>query len=255
MPDRKPATSRRPDGYSWPVNFATDPARRHYEGAAGREYHEGKRGVPESAVPWIAAARAELFRDQIQADHSILEFGVGAGWNLLALPGRRRVGHDVSPLVREALEQAGIEFQPETRPLADSAFDRIICHHALEHLLRPADALGEMRRLLRVDGRLLVAVPYEDERRLRQFQPAEPNHHLYSWNPQTLGNLLTECGYAVGQIGLRAYGYDRFAANLAVRWRVGQRGFRLLRSLARALRPLREVFVVATPRPSQPTNP
>jgi SAM-dependent methyltransferase len=121
----------------------------------------------------------------------------------------------------------------------------VICHHALEHVLEPVAALSEMRRLLPPEGRLLLWVPFEDERRHRRFERDEKNHHLYSWNPQTLGNLVETCGFGVREARLERYGWDRFAAAWAVRLGVGETGFRLLRRFLVAIRPLREVRILA----------
>ena len=78
------------------------------------------------------------------------------------------------------------------------------------------------------------------------FDPAEPNHHLFAWNVQTLGNLVMVAGFTLRTAGLRRYGYDRFAAKLAVKLHAGERGFRRLRAFGQTLRPLREVVGVAT---------
>jgi hypothetical protein len=61
------------------MNPAPDLAWQHYQGDAGRRYHTEKRGVPSVAVPWLARARAELFRDRIGSGDAVLEYGVGAG--------------------------------------------------------------------------------------------------------------------------------------------------------------------------------
>jgi len=102
-----------------------------------------------------------------------------------------------------------------------------------------------------------LAVPYEFERRYRVFHPAEPNHHLFSWNVQTLGNLLTVSGWTVESLEIGRYGYDRFAANLARRTHLGERGFRFLRKLLQTLKPCREIVGVATLSsvPSDPSVP
>lgn len=229
------------------MSGTAEAARARYTGAAGRAYHENKRALPAAAGPWVARARATLFQPQVRATDAVFEFGCGYGWNLAALRSARRVGHDVAEAVRAEVAAAGIEFVPETPPLPDAGFDAAICHHALEHVPDPLAVLTELRRLLKPGGTLLLAVPYECERHYRHFDPAEPNHHLFSWNVQTLGNLVAVAGFAARQARLRRYGYDRFAANLAAKWRLGERGFRLLRSGGQTLRPLREVALVATP--------
>jgi SAM-dependent methyltransferase len=213
----------------------------HYQGDAGRQYHEVKRGLPPAARPWVARLRALKFQPLVDATDTVLEYGVGAGWNLAALVAARRIGCDVAEFLRPEVEGLGVEFVTDTAGLPDRLAQVVLCHHALEHLLAPAAALAELRRLLRPGGVLMLHVPSESESRYRRFDPAEPNHHLYSWTVQTLGRLVTDCGFHVTGAGLERYGYDRFAAAWAVRLGLGERGFRLLRRALIALRPLREI--------------
>jgi SAM-dependent methyltransferase len=223
--------------------MATTPQR--YEGAQGRQYHETKRAIPDAAFPWVARLRAEKLAPHVRSGDVVVEYGVGYGWNLAALNCRRRIGSDVATFLAPAVQAHGIEFVAETRSLPDGLADVVICHHTLEHVLSPPDMLGETRRLLRPGGTLLLFVPFEKERRYRRFQPDEPNHHLYSWNAQTLGNLVTEAGFELRQAGIGRFGYDRFAAAWAGRLHLGEAGFRFVRRLAHALRPACEVRVSA----------
>lgn len=227
--------------------MAADAAQAAYVGAAGAEYHEGKRALPEGAVPWVTRARAALFQPEVRDSDAVFEFGCGFGWNLAGLRCARRVGHDVAVQLRPVIEAAGIEFVADTGALASGSFAVVISHHSLEHVPDPRTVLVELGRLLKPGGRLLLAVPHERERRYRRFDPQEPNHHLFSWNVQTLGNLVTVAGFRVDHAGQRTYGYDRRAALLASRWRVGETGFRIIRTLLQRLIPLREVVIVARP--------
>lgn len=231
------------------MNFMTGPTSAHqsYRGAAGHQYHEGKRALDPGVLEWVVRARAARFQPLIQPHHAVLEFGVGAGWNLQGLLCQRRVGVDVECFLAPGWESMGIEFSHGIQEFASGAFDAVLCHHALEHVDNPAETLVGLRLVLRPGGRLLLAVPYEFERRYRVFNPIEPNHHLFSWNVQTLGNLLTVSGWTLESIGIGRYGYDRFAANLARRCHLGERGFRLLRTLLQTLKPCREIVAVATP--------
>lgn len=221
-----------------------DDAQAAYVGAAGAVYHEGKRSLPPAAVPWVTAVRAALFQPFVQPSDSVFEFGCGFGWNLAGLQCARRIGHDVASQLRPIVEAAGITFAETTQSLPAASFEVVIAHHSLEHVPDPRAVLAELNRLLKPGGRLLLAVPYEGERRYRRFDPAEPNHHLFSWNVQTLGNLVTVSGFTLEHAGLRRYGYDRRAAQLAARLRLGESGFRFLRRLLQILFPLREVSLI-----------
>jgi SAM-dependent methyltransferase len=221
-------------------------AERHYVGEQSQEYHGKKRAVPPDAIPWVAHLRAEKLQPFIRPTDTVFEFGAGYGWNLLELRCARKVAFDIADLPRPA--DPLIEWVQTAEALADEFGDVIICHHALEHVMNPPQTLATMRRILKTNGKLLLFVPFEKERRYRQFDPAEPNHHLYSWNAQTLGNLVSECGFQIESAGIGQFGYDRFAAKLAVKLRAGESGFRFLRAITHLLKPAAEVRVVAVKR-------
>ena len=105
--------------------------------------------LPQRAVPWVAALRARKFAPFIGEGDIVLEYGAGSGWNLAALRCRRKIGYDVADFLEPSLRALGIEFAADTRLLPEALADVVICHHTLEHLLRPPDALEEMRRLLK----------------------------------------------------------------------------------------------------------
>jgi SAM-dependent methyltransferase len=220
----------------------------HYQDEEGRKYHEVKRGIPAGALSWVARSRAEKLQRYVGREDAVFELGVGAGWNLLELECRRKIGCDVSEFLKPQLERAGIEFLLDSGGVADGEADVVICHHTLEHVLNPAETLGELRRILKASGKLLLFVPYERERRYRRFNAEEPNHHLYSWNVQTLGNLVMECGFSIQEGAVEHFGYDRFAAKLANRLRLGEFGFRLIRTIGHLLRPQWETRIVAAGR-------
>jgi SAM-dependent methyltransferase len=223
----------------------TGQAERHYRGDAGRRYHDSKRGVPASATAWVAAHRMRKFASLIDPEDVVLEYGVGSGWNLANLRCRRKMGFDVADFLEPSLRALGIEFVADTKVLPDASADVVICHHTLEHVLQPPDVLEEMRRLLKPAGRLLLYVPFEIEGRYEHFHSGEPNHHLYSWNVQTLGNLVEEAGFQVAEAGIGEFGYDRFAAVWAAKLRLGETGFHFLRRVLHIIRPAFEVRLIA----------
>lgn len=216
-----------------------------YQGAAGRAYHDGKRQLDPAALEWVCRLRARKFQPWVRTTDVVFELGIGSGWNLARLPCARRIGSDPAEFLQDRVRELGIEFVDDPSALPAGIADVVICHQTLEHVLEPAATLRELARLLKPDGRLVLHVPWEVESRYARFDPGEPNHHLYTWNVQNLGNLLTALGWEIERLRLRRYGYDRFAANLAARLRLGERGYRFLRAVMVALRPLREVECVA----------
>jgi SAM-dependent methyltransferase len=220
-------------------------AQRHYRGEAGCSYQLHKRGIPESALPWVARLRAEKLAPQVRPADVVLEYGAGLGWNLAALPCRRKIGFDVADFLAPTLHGLGIEFVTETKSIPDGSMDVVLCHHTLEHVSDPPAALLEMFRLLAPTGKLLLFVPLEREAKYHKFVVDEPNHHLYSWNTQSLGNLVQETGFQVTEAGTGRFGYSRFAAAWAARLHLGETGFRCLRRLLHVFKPMKEVRITA----------
>jgi SAM-dependent methyltransferase len=225
-----------------------DQASAPYRGETGRRYQETKRAVPAEAYAWLAGVRARRWAERVGPEDTVFEYGVGLGWNLASLRCRRRLGYDVADSVAEIVRAQGIEFVEDPARMPAGEVDVAICHHTLEHVLEPAAVLRSLNRVLRPGGRLFVTVPWERERRYRRFQRGEPNHHLFTWNSQTLGNLVETCGFEVNRVRVVRYGYDRAAALLACRLRVGERGYRVLRGVLQRLKPLWEVEVEGQPR-------
>jgi SAM-dependent methyltransferase len=216
-----------------------------YRGEAGQRYQQQKRAVPDAAIPWVARLRAEKFCGFIESTDTVVEFGVGLGWNLAELQCARRIGTDLEDFLPDDLKKSGVEFVADSSAIPNESADVVICHHVLEHVENPPEMLLEAKRILKEGGKLLLYVPFEKERRYRRFDPNEPNHHLYSWNVQTLGNLVGTQAFTIENCGLGEFGYDRFASKLALRFRLGENGFRMLRRMAHLLKPGREVTLIA----------
>lgn len=220
-------------------------AENFYRGEAGRAYQQQKRAVPAEAFPWVARLRAKKFQPHIRPTDTVLELGAGLGWNLAELRCARRIATDLEDHLPQNLKTNGIKFIPASGALPAESIDALICHHVLEHVPDPPAMLAECARLLRPTGRLLLNVPFERESRYRHFNPHEPNHHLYSWNVQTLGNLLTISNFQLDQIALQKFGYDRAAASLSLRLNLGESGFHLFRQLALLIKPAFEIVALA----------
>lgn len=225
-----------------------DRIKERYQGDQGRDYHGKKREIPDGAFPWVTQLRFEKIAPHVRPTDVVMEYGVGFGWNIARLSCRKRLGYDLAGHLEPLLGKQGIEFVPDTSTLEDDSVDVMVCHHVLEHVPSPIEVLAEIRRLLKKDGKLLLFVPYEKEKCYRTYDPREPNHHLYSWNVQTLGNLVNDCGFEIATSGVRRFGYDRFAANWAHRLGLGEAGFRFIRGAVHTLKPAQEVAITATPK-------
>jgi SAM-dependent methyltransferase len=219
------------------------PAEAFYSLESG--YHAANLEVAEAEFRLMARERWRKIGLHVHPSDDLFEFGVGTGLNLACARAARRAGSDVSGHLSNSLESLGVEYFESPCQLPEHSFDVVFSHHSLEHVSAPHDVLRELRRILRPNGRLVVFVPFEKERRYRRFDDREPNHHLFSWNVQTLGNLVEVCGFTVESCKCGPTGYERFAARIAVRAKLGEFGYRALLQAFRVVHRPEEVRLVA----------
>jgi len=98
--------------------------------------------------------------------------------------------------------------------LPESGADVVISNHALEHTMNPARELGEILRVLREEGTFVLWLPLDDWR--AQREPADGDdrdHHLYTWTPRLLANLLREAGFELRECRVVAHAWptNRYA--------------------------------------------
>jgi SAM-dependent methyltransferase len=165
----------------------------HYLGGSGELYFASQRQTGNLAAKW----NLPIWQPHVGHEHSVLDFGCGGGYLLALLPARRRVGVEVNPAARQQAEMLGMEVYRSIDEVPSEKFTRIISSHALEHVLAPLATLQGLSQLLQPTGRLLLLLPLDDWRAgtHRSFHQGCFDHHLYSWTPQNLGNLLVEAGY------------------------------------------------------------
>lgn len=89
-----------------------------------------------------------------------LDIGCGIGDMLAFRPGT--VGVDVNAHTVEYCRQRGFEahlMQPDVLPFESGKFDSVLLDNVLEHIAQPEALLQDVRRVMVLDGRLLVGVP------------------------------------------------------------------------------------------------
>jgi SAM-dependent methyltransferase len=89
-----------------------------------------------------------------------LDLGCGIGDMLRYRP--ETVGVDVNPNTVDFCRKEGLHahrMELNQLPFDDKSFDSVLMDNVLEHIAEPALLLGEVRRVLRFSGRLVVGVP------------------------------------------------------------------------------------------------
>jgi O-antigen biosynthesis protein len=160
---------------------------------------------PERALPEQMAGRLMesehrgryLWSAQLASGLDVLDAGCGAGYGthvLAAAGARRAVGMDIS---EEAIEHARTVTPPSktcefvlgdlhSLPFEQGEFDLVVCFEAIEHVTDQAQVIGELRRVLRPEGVMVLSSPNRDI-----YPPGNP-HHTHEFTPHELERVLLE---------------------------------------------------------------
>lgn len=163
----------------------------HYD-ASYAYYQQIKLGGGGNFSAW---ANSDKFKDYVNPEFNMIDFGCGSGTLLALLPARNKIGVDINIDTIKTLQQKRITGVKYTREIEDNWADLIISNHALEHVPNPLAELEELYKKLKTGGKIVFFVPSETYK--KKFKEKEPDHHLYSWGCQSLGNIFKEAGFKV----------------------------------------------------------
>ncbi|HEY2385400.1 MAG TPA: class I SAM-dependent methyltransferase [Candidatus Binatia bacterium] len=154
-------------------------------------------------------------------DH-VLDIGTGAGHTALAFAPlvARVVAYDLTHAmleeVRRNAEGRGLtnvtvyQGAAESLPFANASFDLVTCRLTTHHFAALARAVGEMARVLRPGGRLLVAdttVPEDDELdgAINAIELLRDPSHVRNWRPSEWKRMVADAGLRVVECDLGYY--------------------------------------------------
>jgi ubiquinone/menaquinone biosynthesis C-methylase UbiE len=110
-----------------------------------------------------------------RATGDVLEVAIGTGLNLWAYgPGARITGVDLSPSMLDIARKRAADLGRDVNlregdahelPFADESFDSVVCTYSLCNIPDVDRAVGEMRRVLRPTGRLILVDHIRSENR------------------------------------------------------------------------------------------
>ena len=165
--------------------------------------------VPEDRGP--APGHLRRFVHSLGRVEHALDLGCGDGRLTAELDAAELAAADVSSVALERARRRGIpdaqfvELEPDAAlPLADAAFDLVLCAETLEHVRDVQLLLSEARRVLRPGGRLAVTTPAHGRRTgletflhgfERRFDPLSP--HLRFFTRRSLWRILVDMGFEI----------------------------------------------------------
>jgi SAM-dependent methyltransferase len=142
----------------------------------------------------------------------LLDIGCGDGSFLLAASqaGWRVMGTELNP---QPAREAGLDVREDVSQVADEGqFDCITMWHTLEHMRDIPSTLRHAARLLKPDGKLLIAVPDFGGLQARIFGERwlhiDVPRHLYHFDAGSLRYCLTSSGFSIQRKWHQEFEYD-----------------------------------------------
>jgi SAM-dependent methyltransferase len=145
---------------------------------------------------------------EIEPGLPILDIGCGEGLMLESLRGEVAVGLDLCPANVKICQERGLEaYEGDACDLPAwvdrHAWGTCLLTNVLEHLVRPEQALEEIREVLLPGGRLIVLIPNDPAFKrarwlLGRKEEAEAYYgHEREWDPGSLRSALVDAGLQV----------------------------------------------------------
>ena len=217
-----------------------------YKKNGGEAYHSKKHFEDDKTVSLISKFRAKKFQPYILPNDKVLEYGVGAGWNLRNIKCSEKLGFDVATALKPLVEKYDIKFTNNPAEIPEAYFDVVICHHVLEHVPNPLETLKELKLYMKPGSKLLLFVPTDSAPRFNKYHPGNKDHHLFNWNVQSLCTLALESGLSLIEYKRNLYGFDRFVSSWISKLGLPAFFFYPVFYFLNLLSPDREIKVVCT---------
>lgn len=134
--------------------------------------------------------RCELREYLPRLTGEVLDVGCGRMPYRGLVPASRYVGVDIdSPTTRE-LGAADVFYDGRSLPFAERSFDGALCSQVLEHVFTPEEFLGEIHRVLRPGGSLVLTVPFA-------WDEHEQPHDFARYSSFGLRAIVERAGFTV----------------------------------------------------------
>lgn len=140
------------------------------------------------------------FQDHILPENTVLDFGSGGGFLLEQLSAKHKMGYEINPSAKQHAVSLGIDMVDDLETMPRDFVDIVISNHALEHVPDPLNVLRQLYKIIRKGGLIVFVIPCEQPGEIEfQYREDDVNQHLYSWCPQSFGNLFKMAGFKIEQ--------------------------------------------------------
>ena len=212
------------------------------ESIAGALAHYDKAYFAWQAKLGMAKARGNWRKQlRLRANETVLDFGAGSGailgYSNVARIAGHRIAVEYSDVARSFMKRTfpAIELHKYPESVRDGSVDLVYSTSVIEHVECPIQELRELRRKLRVGGRIAIGIKNEGVELWKGWKFYDKDNHLYTWNSQLLGNVLRAAGFYVDELytnaadeaeleaGIVASGFGRQKHVFQYLWAFGHR--------------------------------
>ncbi|MES0879347.1 class I SAM-dependent methyltransferase [Roseibium sp. SCP14] len=173
-----------------------------YEDGNYRTVNLAASGARDYEIVRDATRRSSAYRPFV-CGRQVLDFGCGDGAFLRKVQDETLscCGVELQKDYVRALNEEGITCRSALSEFADGSFDTIVSFHVLEHLPEPLQALGEMRRVLKAGGTVVIEVPHANDFLLGELKSEAFksftlwSQHLVLHTRESLKRLLDIAGF------------------------------------------------------------
>ena len=121
-------------------------------------------GLPGLFINPFFLARRSLWRAIAQfggrLQGPLLDVGCGSKPYRSLFPVQQYVGLDIDSEIARRRAVADAFYDGTRFPFGDAEFQSVLCNQVLEHVFTPEDFLGEIHRVLKPGGQLLLTIPF-----------------------------------------------------------------------------------------------
>ncbi|RZJ67949.1 MAG: class I SAM-dependent methyltransferase [Flavobacterium sp.] len=176
----------------------------YYESDDYISHTDGKRSVFEKVYHFVKKIalknKLKLVNSLQSSKGNLLDIGAGTG-DFLAVAksdGWKVSGIEPSEKAKSIAVSKGVSFSDATETYPAKSFDAITMWHVLEHVPNPSQQLAELKRLLKPNGVILIAVPNfksEDAKTYGEHWAAfDVPRHLWHFSKTSIEKLSAQNG-------------------------------------------------------------
>lgn len=157
-----------------------------------KTYMETMRGFSYGFTPGIDQ-EGELVKSQVRGP-KIIELGCGFRKTVPQAIGIDHAAKGQSPSNLHDGKTSVADIQADVSkalPLEELSVDTVIARHILEHMIDCVGAIDHWSKVLKIGGRLIIAVP--NQHKINSI-PLNPEH-VHAFTPESLKRILELCGF------------------------------------------------------------